>query len=116
MAGSDSTECLLAIPPFTWLADRHRRRGEAFAHHSRQLAARSCAGNLPGLLAEDKLIGTQEPVRFIYGTAPLTFGVLRAAIDRLYRVEVAATRDVTDLGVLQHPDSAKGPAEQRRAA
>ena len=116
LAGSNSTEYLLAIPPFTWLAEKHRRRGEEFTANSKQFGTPSPGGALPDLLVEDSLIGTHEPVRFIYALAPLSFGVLRAAIDRLYRIDVA-THEVTELAVT-HPDHspAEIPAERRRAA
>lgn len=115
LAGSDSTTCLLSIPPFTWLAERHRRRGEEFVDNAAQHTSPSLGRAVPDLLVEDSLIGTREPVRFIFGTAPLTFGVLRAAIDRLYRSSTPGTRDVTDLGGLS-PARTKVPVERRKAA
>ena len=117
LAGSDSTEYHLAIPPFTWLTEKHRRRGEEFTTNSGHIGTPPTGGALPDLLVEDSLIGTHEPVRFIHALAPLSFGVLRAAIDRLYRIDVPATHEVTELGVAHpNPCPVEIPAERRRAA
>ena len=40
--------------------------------------------SLPRLLVEDSLVGTAEPLRFVYQTRPLTIDVLRNAMSCLY--------------------------------
>ena len=89
--GSDNERCLLSVPPLTWLPTVGRRRGEDFIARSGGLGVRTSE---PRLLVEDELLGTREPLRFAFQTAPITIDVLCGAIDRLFRVGPSAIPDI----------------------
>ncbi len=48
------------------------------------IASGTSPESLPRLLVEDSLVGTAEPLRFVYQTRPLTIDVLRNVMSGLY--------------------------------
>jgi hypothetical protein len=76
--------CSLFIPPLNWLRPAERGRGEAFVGQSSMIVSGTSHDSLPRLLVEDSLVGTAQPLRFVYQTRPLTIDVLRNTMSRLY--------------------------------
>lgn len=85
--GSDHGLCSLFIPPLNWLRSADRGRGEAFVGQAGMIASGNSRDSLPRLLVEDSLVGTAEPLRFVYQTRTLTIDVLRNALSWLYAPE-----------------------------
>jgi hypothetical protein len=82
--GLDPAVCSLSIPPLTWLRPPDRRRGEAFVIRSEMIASATTPDRQLPSLVEDSLIGTPEPLRFVYQTGSLTIDALRSTISSLY--------------------------------
>lgn len=59
------------LQPLSWLNPAHRSRGLAFAAECRRLTTKTARCFLPPLLVEDELIGTGEPLRFVYRTGSI---------------------------------------------
>ncbi|MET0965684.1 MAG: hypothetical protein ABWZ02_04770 [Nakamurella sp.] len=74
----------LAVPHFTWLSPADRARGEAFSAFAQTMARRFSAGVRPPLLVEGSLVGTGEPLRFVFESRAMTIDVIRQVITHLY--------------------------------
>jgi hypothetical protein len=81
---SEDGMCSLFIPPLTWLRPADRGRGEAFVGQAGMIASGTSRDALPRVLVEDSLVGTAQPLRFVYQTSPLTIDVLRTTTTWLY--------------------------------
>jgi hypothetical protein len=77
----------LSIPPLNWLIPRDRERGEAFACRAARIVDASPQDRLPSSLVEGDLIGTGEPLRFVYCTRPIAIDSLRDVITYLFESE-----------------------------
>jgi hypothetical protein len=86
--GVDQDVSTLFIPPLNWLSAEHSARGAAFSARVRQVIDRSPRAASSSAIVEDHLIGTQEPLRFIFRQGATTISELRAIFDRLYKPEL----------------------------
>ncbi|WP_420121913.1 hypothetical protein [Nakamurella sp.] len=75
----------LAVPRFSWLRERERTRGEAFLAGvvaGPRSADRAADG---AVVVEAALLGTPEPLRFVFTTGELSLARLRLTIEQLFR-------------------------------
>lgn len=78
----------LCVQPLTWLAPRDRARGESFAAGAEELFAEQHPPSSPHV--EDDLIGTREPLRFVYYRRAMGIDTLRDVIARVFAAQHAA--------------------------
>lgn len=75
----------LAVPRFTWLRERERARGETFLAGvlaGPRIADRT--GACP-VVIEGSLVGTPEPLRFVFTAGELSLARLRVTLEQLFR-------------------------------
>jgi hypothetical protein len=85
---SDADRASLCVQPLTWLTAKDRARGEAFAAGAEELFAESHLPAAPHV--EDDLIGTREPLRFVYYRRSLGIDTLREVITRVFAARHSA--------------------------
>lgn len=101
----------LAVPRFSWLRERERRRGEDFlagaAAGPRSVdRAVDCA-----VIIEAALVGTPEPLRFVFAAGELSLGRLRLTIEQLFRPRPpVAARPVAGPAVRPVPPATRSAA------
>lgn len=85
VAGAEPGERRLSIPRFGWLRDRERTRGESFL-------ARIADQRLPtgrygegAIVIERALLGTAEPLRFVFAGREMSLGQLQLTIEHMFR-------------------------------
>ena len=92
----------LLIPRFNWLRDRERMRGEAFlersTHHRTGLRA--------DVVIERDLVGTREPLRFMFWAEELSLERLQRTIYHVFRPDLPL---VPARQGSNGPDGASGP-------
>ncbi len=88
LTGSDDDRASLCIPPLTWLGPKDRARGEAFGSGAEGLFDGQNTPSAP--CVEDDLIGTREPLRFVYDRRPLGIDTLRDVIARVFTPQHSA--------------------------
>ena len=88
LTGSDDDRASLCVQPLTWLAPKDRARGEAFASGAEDLFDEQHSPSSPHV--EDDLIGTREPLRFVYYRRPLGIDTLRDVIARVFTPQQSA--------------------------
>jgi hypothetical protein len=93
--GPDNASVALSIPPFTWLSAADRARGEVFSAHAQSTTARLAGPAQPQLLVEGALVGTREPLRFVFESRSMTIDILRQVIHHLYTARNPSTMHVT---------------------
>lgn len=112
LGGAGAGARRLAVPRFSWLRERERARGERFltgVATGPRVADRT--GDCP-VVIEGSLVGTPEPLRFVFATGELSLARLRLTIEQLFRPEppVVAARPAVA------PAPRPGPAATRVAA
>ncbi|HYN71182.1 MAG TPA: hypothetical protein VES60_01680 [Nakamurella sp.] len=85
---SDGARASLCVQPLTWLAPKDRARGEAFASGAEDLFDEPHPPSSPHV--EDDLIGTREPLRFVYYRRALGIDTLRDVIARVFSAQHSA--------------------------
>lgn len=90
----DCGSVALSIPLFTWLSPADRSRGEAFSAYARSISRRIPGSAQPPVLVEGALVGTGEPLRFVFQTRSMTIDVVRQVIHHLYAVRNPTTMPV----------------------
>jgi len=83
----DEEKRTLFIPPLIWLSAADRARGEAFSVRAQQFADEKLAHVSSPLFIEQDLIGTREPLRFVYRAGAISIGELSDVINQMYRSE-----------------------------
>ncbi len=85
VGGAGAGERRLSIPRFGWLRDRERTRGENFL-------ARIADQQLPtgrygegAIVIERGLLGTGEPLRFVFAGYEMSLGQLQLTIEHMFR-------------------------------
>lgn len=102
------------IPPFTWLSPGSRRRGEAFVSRVSTVEGRPAGQLRTHQFVEEELIGTGEPLRFVYSERALYVSELRQLIRKLYDQPVPAAIPLVRRRTT--PVSAWPPLDEREAA
>src|SRR5664279_5168193 len=89
----DDEKRTLFIPPLIWLSATDRARGEAFSARAKQFADEKLTHASTPLFIEQDLIGTREPLRFVYRLGAISIGELSDTIKQMYHSgsPVAAT-------------------------
>ena len=88
LTGSDGDRASLCVQPLTWLAPKDRARGEAFASGAEDLFDEQHPPSSPHV--EDDLIGTREPLRFVYYQRAMGIDTLRETIARVFTAQRSA--------------------------
>ena len=86
--GPDRGTVSLSIPPFTWLSPTDRARGEAFSANAQSNTGGIPHSARPPLLVEGALVGTEEPLRFVFQTRSMTIDVIRQVVRHLYSARI----------------------------
>lgn len=85
LGGAGAGARRLSVPRFTWLRERERARGESFL--AGVLAGPRVAdrpGDCP-VVVEGPLVGTPEPLRFVFAAGALSLARLSLTIEQLFR-------------------------------
>ena len=88
LTGSNDDRASLCVQPLIWLAPKDRARGEAFATGAEDLFDEPHPPSSPQV--EDDLIGTSEPLRFVYYRRPMGIDTLRDVIARVFTPQHSA--------------------------
>jgi hypothetical protein len=98
VGGARTGERRLLIPRFTWLRDRDRSRGDAFLDRitARRLSTSRCGEC--AVVIERALVGSREPLRFVYCDGDMSLGRLQLTIDHMFRSDLplVAARSASD--------------------
>jgi len=108
VTGSDGDRASLSVQPLTWLAPKDRARGEAFASVAGDLFDETHPPSSPHV--EDELIGTREPLRFVYYRRAMGIDTLRDVIARVFTAQHSA--QVVPIGHGLRPLPARTPARK----
>jgi hypothetical protein len=73
----------ISVPAFNWLRSAERARGEAFQVRAQMKIQTGPDQQRQVIVLEEPLLGSQEPVRFLYSRKPLEVDLLRGVIARL---------------------------------
>ncbi len=92
VGGAPADSCRLSIPRFNWLGDRNRMRGVDFLSRvtGRQLPVGrygECA-----IVIERGLLGTPEPLRFVFVEREMALGQLQLTIAHMFSTPPLAAR------------------------
>lgn len=85
LGGAGAGARRVAVPRFTWLRDRDRARGETFLAGvlaGPRVTDRTGSGPV---VIEGSLVGTPEPLRFVFTAGELSLARLRLTIEQLFR-------------------------------
>ena len=88
VSGCNADRASLRVQPLAWLASRDRARGEAFASGVEELFDEQHPPSSPHV--EDDLIGTREPLRFVYHRRAMGIDTLRDVIARVFTAQQSA--------------------------
>ena len=108
LTGSDGDRASLCVQPLTWLAPKDRARGEAFASGAEDLFDEQHPQSSPHV--EDDLIGTREPLRFVYYRRAMGIDTLRDVIARVFTAQ--HTAQVVPIGHGLRPLPARTPSRK----
>ena len=82
VSGCNGDRASLHVQPLTWLPSRDRARGESFAAGAEELFDDQHPPTSPHV--EEDLIGTREPLRFVYYRRAMGLDTLRDVIARVF--------------------------------
>jgi hypothetical protein len=96
--------CLL-IPRFNWLSDRDRLRGESFLDHFKSHRLRSGRRAECDVGIERGLVGTREPVRFVFVEQEMSLRQIQRTIENIFRSDppVVTARPGNGYGISTAP-------------
>jgi hypothetical protein len=82
-AGVDARR--LSIPRFSWLRDRDRTRGEGFLSRVADQQLPTGRHGEGAIVIERSLLGTAEPLRFVFAEREMSLGQLQLTIEHMFR-------------------------------
>ena len=88
VTGCDGERATLCVQPLSWLAPKDRARGVAFASGAANLLNEPQPPSSPHV--EDDLIGSREPLRFVFYPRPMGIDTLRDVIARVFPAQHSA--------------------------
>ena len=110
VSGRTADRASLRVQPLSWLAPKDRARGEAFASGADELFDDQHPPSSPHV--ENHLIGTREPLRFVYYRRAMGIDTLRDVIARLFTAQHSAHVLPIDHGQDARPVPVRTPARK----